>query len=464
MNERSGIIYDLTRRFTSAWTGGPVEWRGTPLGPSIETDLDDYFIISPKATDYCPNKLSFVWIGTVDAVSAADKGILLVGQKDDNTTGYDWGVYKGSTETLNVYFRDSGGTGSSVTVHSGITIGDGTIHHVIGTYDGATVKGYYNGVYKGSNTNASGPLQSDWPFYIGASWADGIRWARTRTICLLLYNDALSASATAQLHRDPYCMFRDDWLLYFGAIGEVVSTEAPTTEAPTTEAPTTEAPTTEAPTTLQETTQPPTTYSPPSTPPPTTSSVATTPPPSTQAPTTEAPTTEAPTTEAPTTEAPTTEAPTTEAPTTEAPTTEAPTTEAPSTLAPSTLGPTTTAAPTTVGPTTTAGPTTIAPTTALPFAIEELFNQYYITGTTSTSQEVTDEDVFVKYVRWWRPLVVGHKLSLTDGSGNQKVLEYCDDADQSINIPIYGIFRGIKIDDLDSGEVFIYCIREKANI
>lgn len=88
-------------------------------------------------------------------------------------------------------------------------------------------------------------------------------------------------------------------------------------------------------------------------------------------------------------------------------------------------------------------------------------NPYKITGTTATASKVTDEPVMIQAIVWYKGTTNGHLLSITDKAGNVIWKEAINlqslNRNNSITFPS-GLYSsdGIYIDDMDSGEVYIY--------
>ena len=86
-----------------------------------------------------------------------------------------------------------------------------------------------------------------------------------------------------------------------------------------------------------------------------------------------------------------------------------------------------------------------------------------VTGTTAVAQVVTANFVRLGGILWYRPTTIGHLLNITDTDGDDFVQGYCDIA----NISKWWNFQdqpvnGLKIDDMDSGTVYIYLKRGRA--
>jgi len=81
-----------------------------------------------------------------------------------------------------------------------------------------------------------------------------------------------------------------------------------------------------------------------------------------------------------------------------------------------------------------------------------------ITGTTSTDTQIIPKGqlIYVKYVYWYNPTTTGHLCHLTDGSG-KSIIKMRAETDGDTQMWPLGIkFDGLRIDDMDSGTLYIY--------
>lgn len=92
----------------------------------------------------------------------------------------------------------------------------------------------------------------------------------------------------------------------------------------------------------------------------------------------------------------------------------------------------------------------------MPLTIVDTRSPIKVTGTTSSDTEIWDADIFIKFLYWYKPTTIGHLLALKDGSGDDIIPLRCEVADGSQFIPIFTKFKGIHIDDMDSGVLYIY--------
>lgn len=65
-------------------------------------------------------------------------------------------------------------------------------------------------------------------------------------------------------------------------------------------------------------------------------------------------------------------------------------------------------------------------------------------------------NVFIKYIYWFQPTTIGHLATIKDRTGRLILPMYCEVANQSQMWPIWSKANSIHIDDLDSGEIYIF--------
>ena len=90
--------------------------------------------------------------------------------------------------------------------------------------------------------------------------------------------------------------------------------------------------------------------------------------------------------------------------------------------------------------------------------VDRAVNPIKVTGTTSADQEIVPSGtlVFVRFVYWYNPTTDGHKAHITDKDGNTIIKMIAEDANDSQVWPVYIKYDGIRSDDVDSGEIYIY--------
>jgi len=86
-----------------------------------------------------------------------------------------------------------------------------------------------------------------------------------------------------------------------------------------------------------------------------------------------------------------------------------------------------------------------------------------VTGTTAlaetvfSSQDTLFGNPLISHVEWHKPTTIGHRLVIKEeGTGRELLVFTCEKADESQIKPLLKSVKGIVIDDMDSGEVYIY--------
>ena len=87
-------------------------------------------------------------------------------------------------------------------------------------------------------------------------------------------------------------------------------------------------------------------------------------------------------------------------------------------------------------------------------------NPIKVTGTTNAANKVTDSPVRIKKIIWYKATTNAHLLSVTDKAGKQlwKAQMTTTKLGENIEVDFPGGLesKGIYINDMDSGEVYIY--------
>ena len=215
-NEGSGNkVFDLSGNGNIGTFTGTPDWGAGFYGPQVRCDDDQYITFTNKATDYITDQFTVVWIGT-PAQLTADLRRFFAGQYQvDTAGGYDWGLYIQSDYTVS-FFTTTGGAVFSTTT-SNLSVGVKSC--IVGTYDGANLRIYFDGIEQASDAQ-TGNITSSYDFKLGHTWAAALTYADVKTDYLSIYNRVLSASKIALLYREPFCMFeRDPIELWVGSVG-----------------------------------------------------------------------------------------------------------------------------------------------------------------------------------------------------------------------------------------------------
>ena len=212
-NEGSGNkVFDLSGNGnTGTYTGTP-DWGAGFYGPQVRCDDDQYITFANKATDYITDKFSVVWIGT-PAQLTADIRRFFVGQYEFDDANYDWGLYIQTDYTVTFFVYTSSGVFSTTTSNLSV----GVKSHIVGTYDGANLRIYFDGILQDTDAQ-TGNVAGVYDFKLGHTWQE--THSNVKTDLLNVYNCALSASEIALLYREPFAMFeRDPIELWVGSVG-----------------------------------------------------------------------------------------------------------------------------------------------------------------------------------------------------------------------------------------------------
>ena len=83
-------------------------------------------------------------------------------------------------------------------------------------------------------------------------------------------------------------------------------------------------------------------------------------------------------------------------------------------------------------------------------------NPLKVTGTTSTSQAITTDNVGLKFVYWYNPTTSGHLCNLVDSAGDPILPMRANSANDTQMWPVFKYVDGIYCDDMDSGTLYLY--------
>lgn len=91
-----------------------------------------------------------------------------------------------------------------------------------------------------------------------------------------------------------------------------------------------------------------------------------------------------------------------------------------------------------------------------------------VTGTTATTEQITAEQCYVTKIVWYDVTTGDHKCSIDDNDGDT-IFPLVIDAVTNAGMMTYDFTRphpinGIHIDDLDSGELYIYLASRESAI
>jgi len=78
-----------------------------------------------------------------------------------------------------------------------------------------------------------------------------------------------------------------------------------------------------------------------------------------------------------------------------------------------------------------------------------------VTGTTATSQKITNALIYIPHVYWYAPTTAGHLCNLVGKNGEPIITMKCESDGISQQWMIDMAIEGIYCDDMDSGTLFI---------
>jgi len=92
----------------------------------------------------------------------------------------------------------------------------------------------------------------------------------------------------------------------------------------------------------------------------------------------------------------------------------------------------------------------------MPLTVDRTIQPIKVTGATDADTEITSDDTFIHFIRWYNPTTAGDLCHITDGNGNTIIKMRADVDNDTQTWPIYNAYKGIRCDDMDSGELYIH--------
>jgi len=124
-------------------------WRpGGYYFDGIDDQIDCGDVISPLVTNAITVEIFLELI-------AAPQSSFWLGQMQPAAVGYNWGLYHTTTEVF--YLMNASDTEKNVAATSVATVNNPC--HIVGTYDGAYLRIYFNGVEEGTPTAQTGNIK-----------------------------------------------------------------------------------------------------------------------------------------------------------------------------------------------------------------------------------------------------------------------------------------------------------------
>ncbi len=214
INEGAGPqVIDLAYRNDAAFAGAGSKraasvwgscWEGTG-GPNFSGTTD--YILAPHSAKY--DSLSGLTVAVLaknhkSAIASTGSEYLssMMGSGRD-----EWSFYWSQNEDVN-FLVDNGTTTGTAVYTDGIT--DTKWHWHVGTYDGANVRVYVDGVVGGTSPALTGNIyNSTFPFAIGVGEyaSNDASWDGLIAACYA-FNRALSIAEIARLIAEPFCFLR----------------------------------------------------------------------------------------------------------------------------------------------------------------------------------------------------------------------------------------------------------------
>lgn len=164
---------------TSGWT------QSGKVGKGLVFDgTNDYVAISDNSALSASNITVSAWVNPT--VNGSNN--MVVAKRETN---FEYQFFVGDGAPNFTIF--SGGTGTGTTATSSQTLSTGTWSHIVGTYDGATVKVYVNGRLTGSASSSYVMSDTNSPVYIGIDNTTTGRYFNGSVDEVKFYNFALTA-------------------------------------------------------------------------------------------------------------------------------------------------------------------------------------------------------------------------------------------------------------------------------
>lgn len=193
---------------SSTITAGVTPWGYGTGETSGSTGARGWVNTSPSLALQPASGVTILWVGSLRSAVAANRRLFGMEANSTNSPPYNaFGIYRASTTTLG-YAIDPGGSFTSVASGSIINAVEQFGFAAL-TYDGATLRGYWQGALVAS-TSASGSLSYSSPILVcGTNEAVGSSASADALMSMgAIWDRALSSSEIATLYSDPFQMLR----------------------------------------------------------------------------------------------------------------------------------------------------------------------------------------------------------------------------------------------------------------
>jgi hypothetical protein len=134
------------------------------VGQAFSFNGDSQAVVIPYSPSLVSTQYSMeAWVKPTSQVTTEDGQEVIYGE----SYGFGQLVVRPGTTGVQVVFQFGNGGGGWYEVDGTTNIPIGQLTHVIGTWDGTTLKLYINGALNNSSTPGAVPVSSGCPFYIG---------------------------------------------------------------------------------------------------------------------------------------------------------------------------------------------------------------------------------------------------------------------------------------------------------
>ncbi len=183
---------------------GKLNWA---VGLSIEDNITEALEVKPanytvgdNINDQITDQITVAtWVNS-DVIK---QGTFFIGNTGITSSSYDWGLYQSlGDNTFQFYVR----TSSLEWLSSGVTATSGEWHHVVGTYDGAEITIYVDGVKRGSSAQSGIINNRNLPTTIGGGWA-GRQW-KGKIDETMIFNKSLTESQIQAIYNNQSTRFK----------------------------------------------------------------------------------------------------------------------------------------------------------------------------------------------------------------------------------------------------------------
>jgi hypothetical protein len=178
---------------------GAVSFESAHAGLGFKFDADGEGVTIPHDAALNGDPSGFSVSFWMRGVHNQPHPLYLVVDKSHGFTDFTGWLFQGESGSGDLVFGFGTGSGFPA-VGAGMDLLDGVLHHVVGTWDGSSMRIYVDGVLRGSLASAP-PVGNSRSLNIGYAWGGGApqRWFRGQVDELLFYNRTLSLAEVEAL-------------------------------------------------------------------------------------------------------------------------------------------------------------------------------------------------------------------------------------------------------------------------